>query len=114
MRPGATVVPTELFSMVCDVSGFVDPADSDVVCMFLMQHFQGTKWSYCQPEGYDTYDAVDVMIMSRDQQGSGGFTEAEAMKVIAEHGNAIEGRISLDTFSQLANERIIDNWWAPV
>ena len=61
---GAAVVPTELVSMASAVSGFVDPADSDVVFLFLMQHFQGSKWSYCQPEGYDTYDVVDVMIMT--------------------------------------------------
>ena len=48
------------------------------------------------------------MIMSRDHLGLGGLSENQAMKLIADHGSAIAGRISLDTFSQLANAGFSD------
>ena len=111
---GAAGVPTELVNMAMAVSGYVDPADGEVVYWFLVHHFKGSKWSYWQPEGYDTIDVVDVMIMSVCHDGSGGLSDTQAAKLIADHGNATAGRISIDTFSQLSKEAFAMGCWASV
>ena len=82
--------------------------------MYLMQHFQGSKWNYRQPEGYDTYDAVDVMIMSSDRLGSNGLLEAQAIQLIAGHDNGVVGRISIDTFARIADAGFKDTGWGPM
>ena len=43
-------VPTELIEVAIAVSGWVDPADSDVVFKYLEHYFMGSQWGYWQPE----------------------------------------------------------------
>ena len=97
-------VPTELIEVAIAVSGWVDSADSDVVFNYLEHYFMGSQWGYWQPEGYDTYDAVDVMIMS-----FGVLSETQAAKLIAASGNAKEGRIPFDALTQHAIDRFATN-----
>ena len=53
--------------VVIAMGGGVDPLDEEVVVDYLKQHFQASAWCYCQPQGYDTYDLTDVMIMGKMQ-----------------------------------------------
>ena len=98
---GMAGVYIDLDNMAFIVAGFVDRADTDSVFFFLRQHFEGSSWCYREPEGYDLYDAIDVMIMSRERADN--LTEWQARQLIADNGYE-DGRIPRNAFYKLQRE----------
>ena len=93
------------------VTGLVDPDDSEVIFEFLLMHFQGCDWDYLEPDGHDTYDQLDVMIMCRWSHGH--LLEYQARQLIAQYGCADTGRLPIATFGRLRVNGLLDNVWAP-
>ena len=85
--------------VVVAVGGAVDPLDEGVVVAYVLKYFRGCAWCYSQPQGYDTYDLTDVMIVGKNvMDPDASLTVPQAKAIIAQHGCAASGRIPVIIF----------------